>query len=247
MAEMAIFIDVYKCTACRACQVACKNWNQLKADKTESRGSHENPTDLSANTWNRIRFREVLMPDGKIDWSFFSDRCRHCDPAPCMEASKIPEAIVKHETGAVLFGEKTKELYFQDIRDACPFDIPRMDEKTKKIVKCTLCIDRVTNGLKPACVTACSTSALLYGPKADMINLAKKRVKELGGNACLYPGEEFNTIWALPDTPKHYGIAEAPKIHNYMFAGSKLFSPLGKASLAVGLIGYMRTRTERNQ
>ena len=213
MAEKAILIDVAKCTGCRACQVACKQWNQLPAEKTKNRGTYENPPDLSAHTWNRIRFNEV-PEDGELKWLFFSERCRHCEYPPCKDAADevVPGAIIKDKTGAVIFTKKTKKLNFSDIRDACPFDIPRLDKASGRIYKCTICIDRVTNGLEPACVKACPTGTLNFGDKSAMVKLAKKRVKELGGKASIYPSDEYNVFWVLPETEELYNLAKAPEI-----------------------------------
>ena len=212
MTEKAILIDIAKCTACRACQVACKSWNQLKADKTTNRGNHENPPDLSANTWNRIIWLEQIK-NGRIGWSFFNDRCRHCEAARCMETADddVKGAIIRDKTGAIIFTEKTKLLNYEDILESCEFDIPRYDESTGLIYKCTLCVDRIHYGLPPACVKACSTGALKFGSKSEMLKLAYKRIKALGKDAVLYPGEEYNTIWILPDKEAYYGLLAPDK------------------------------------
>lgn len=240
MVEMAIFIDVSKCTGCRSCQVACKNWNQLKAEQTTNRGTHENPPDLSATTWNRIRFNEVVK-DGGMTWLFLNDRCRHCQEPPCMFAAEdVPGAIIKDKTGAVVFTEKTKQLNYDDVRGACPFDIPRRDEKTGQIYKCTMCVDRISNGLKPACVCGCPTGTLNFGPKEEMIKLANKRVEELGGDAALYPGEEYNTFWVLSEAAEKYGLeAKAPVPGRTMFAWNKVLTSWGTLGLAAGFMTYV--------
>jgi formate dehydrogenase iron-sulfur subunit len=200
MDNMAIFIDISKCTACRSCQVACKNWNQLKAEQTENVGSHENPPDLSPLTWTRVRFFEKRK-NGGISWMFFSDRCRHCDPPDCKYIADtfVEGAIVKDESGAVLFTEKIKEIDPEEIISACPFNIPRFDEATGMFFKCNLCIDRIRAGLPPACVKACAFGALNFGTREAMLILADDRLKALKGDAILYPGREYNTFWVLPD------------------------------------------------
>ena len=226
MAEMAICIDITKCTACRACQVACKNWNELKAEKTVNKGGHENPPDLSASTWNRIRFYEENK-NGRIVWSFVNERCRHCEYAPCMQvAEDVPGAIIKEPSGAVVFTEKTKDLNFEDVRDACPFDVPRYDETSGRIYKCTLCADRVACGLKPACVAACPTGALNFGTKTAMLAYASNRIKELGRAATLYPGEEYNTFWVLPELYQHYNLAKPPERKSPIFSWNRLIAPV---------------------
>jgi len=203
MNNMSIFIDITKCTACRACQIACKNWHHLKAEQTENRGSHENPPDLSSQTWNRIRWIEQFEK-GKILWSFFSDRCRHCDPPDCKDAADefVKGAIIKDKCGAVIFTEKIKEIDpdgIDEILSACPYDIPRYDPETRMIYKCDFCLDRINAGLTPACVKACSTGALQFGKKTKMLELAYDRISKLGKDARLYPGEDYNVFWVLPD------------------------------------------------
>lgn len=245
MAEMAILIDVVKCTACRACQVACKSWNQLKAEKTQNQGTHENPPDLSAVTWNRIKHNED-MKDGKLRWLFFNDRCRHCAEPPCMGvAMDVPNAIIKDPTGAVVYTDETKKLIFQDAKDSCPYNIPRRDEKTGRIVKCTLCIDRITNGLKPACVKTCPTGTLSFGEKAAMLAKAKERIKALGGEANLYPGEEYNVLWVLPEPMEAYKLeVKAPQGTSRRAALAKMCAPLSPVGLAIAGLGLMRSETE---
>ena len=246
MEQMTLCIDISKCTACRACQVACKNWNQLKAEQTKNRGSHENPPDLSANTWNRIVFMETRLADGKIDWAFFNDRCRHCDDPPCMEgAESLPEAIVRDDSGAVIFTEKTKELDFDDVASYCPYGIPRKDDVSGRIVKCTLCVDRITHGLKPACVQACSTGSLNFGPRKEMLRFVEARVKALGPEANVYPDpmEDHNTLWILPLNRKHYPLAQARPIpRRQQMAKTRMPIAIGAAALAAAGLMHFRER-----
>ncbi|KJS28750.1 MAG: hypothetical protein VR64_23225 [Desulfatitalea sp. BRH_c12] len=211
MERMTLVIDVAKCTGCRSCQVACKNWNQLKGEQTENRGSHENPPDLSANTWNRVVFVESRDANGKIDMTFISDRCRHCEDPPCLEIGQsVPGAVVQDDSGAVIFGKKTREMDFDDLTSNCPYDIPRKNEATGRISKCTMCNDRVSNGLQPACVKACPSGALQFGPRQEMLRFASGRIEALGGDANLYPGEEHNVLWVLPESSRKYPLAQAP-------------------------------------
>lgn len=243
MEAMAILNDTSKCSGCRACQVACKNWNQLKGEKTVNWGSHENPADLSSHTWNRVRASEIQMPQGRFKWPFFSERCRHCEEAPCVLVAEdaAPGAIVKDITGAVIFTEKTASLPFDDIRDACPFNIPRQDKATGRLYKCTLCIDRITAGLKPACVSTCSTGALLFGTKTEMLKLAYKRIEELGGDASLYPGEEYSTLWVLKDKEEYYKLAKAPTPGPRHFAWKQRFGSWGPLGLAAAIVGLVKS------
>ena len=133
----SIFVDTSRCTACRGCQIACKEWHELPANKTTQYkwGSHQNPQDLNVNNYKLVRFSEHLE-DGKVRWNFFPDQCRHCDLAPCKEMGDLYHegAIIKDEkTGAVIFTEKTtvfSKEEFEEIRESCPYNIPRRNEET---------------------------------------------------------------------------------------------------------------------
>lgn len=181
MPGKTFFVDLSRCTACRGCQVACKQWKQLPAEQTKNTGSHQNPPDLSAITLKVVRFKEV-SDDSGLKWLFMPDQCRHCVTPPCKDAADgvNKEAIIEDKaTGAVIFTDKTKLVPFKVIKDACPYDIPRADEKTKLVTKCDMCNDRVTAGQQPACVKTCPTGAMNFGERDDMIALGKKRLEEL--------------------------------------------------------------------
>ncbi|OQX63012.1 MAG: hypothetical protein B5M56_04280 [Desulfococcus sp. 4484_241] len=245
MEEMAICIDVAKCMGCRACQVACKNWNCLGAEQTENIGSHENPPDLSARTWNRLVYRETLMPNGDVMWSFFNDRCRHCNPPSCAEgAEDVPGAVVWDDSGAVVYTDKTRELDFDDFFSYCPYGIPRQDPETGRIYKCTMCIDRITNGLEPACVKACPTGALNFGTKKQMLRYARARISELGPNANLYPGEDYNTLWVLPESEESYNLARATSARKHYRAAREPFSGV-LAGAVFAVLGFLNFITQR--
>ena len=95
MAEgKSFFIDTTKCTACRGCQMACKQWNQRSTEKTINRGNHQNPPDLSYNTWKLVRFSEI--PGEKVNWYFFPEQCRHCMSPPCKDVAdgKVKDAML---------------------------------------------------------------------------------------------------------------------------------------------------------
>ena len=156
------FIDTSRCTACRGCQVACKEWNELPANKTKQTGTHQNPPDLNPNNYKVVRFSEHLDGD-TIRWYFFPDQCRHCIDPPCVAVGgDLVDGAIIHDTktGAVIYTDKTRQLSeadFEEIRDACPYNIPRRDPATGQISKCTMCVERVVRGLLPACVKVCPT------------------------------------------------------------------------------------------
>jgi formate dehydrogenase iron-sulfur subunit len=204
----SFFIDTTRCTACRGCQIACKSWNQNGASMTKNRGSHQNPPDLDGNTFKLVRFKEVEK-DGKLAWYFFADQCRHCLEPPCKDTIEgyVSGAVEQDPaTGAVVYNEKTKKAPFEEVRASCPYNIPRLT-KDGRIVKCTMCIDRVSNGLLPACVKVCPTGTMNFGDREEMLALAKKRVEELKAKhpqAQLIDAEQIRTIYLVVDDPKVY-------------------------------------------
>ena len=174
-----ILVDVSRCTGCRGCQVACKQWNELPATDTVQTGSYQNPPDMNGDTYKIVRFREGRHENGKPYWNFFTDMCRHCVNPPCVLAADEGTMIHDEATGAVVYTEKTAENDFDVLLDACPYRIPRKNEKTGAIVKCTMCIDRISAGGIPACVQSCPTGAMRFGERAAMLELAHNRVEEL--------------------------------------------------------------------
>jgi len=208
----SFLVDTSRCTACRGCQIACKEWHELPANKTKQRGSHQNPPDLNPYNYRILRFSETLEND-KISWYFFPDQCRHCIDPPCKgEAEGYMEGAVIQDakTGAVVFTELTRKLSpeaCESLRSACPYDIPRRDEKTGLMTKCDMCVDRVSNGMLPACVKVCPTGAMNFGERADMLELAQKRLAEARKeypNATLADADSVNTIFLLVDEPGKY-------------------------------------------
>ncbi len=213
MADKSFFVDTTLCSACRGCQVACKQWNKNKAEVTTQRnwGNYQNPPDLTPNTFKLVRFNE-LEEDGRVRWYFFPDQCRHCVEPPCMEmALNIGcKAITRDEaTGAVLFNPKMRvsKADFKEIRSACPYDVPRRHEKVQIMAKCTMCFDRITKGLQPACVKTCPSGAMNFGDRDKMLALADKRLKELRPKhpkAQLLNADTVRTIYLVVDDPFKY-------------------------------------------
>src|SRR4030042_258894 len=211
MADKSLFIDTTKCTACRGCQISRKQGNMNPATKTVQRGSHQNPEDLSHVTYKLVRFSELEV-DGKPRWYFFPDQCRHCSTPPCkiMAESIGVKAISQDEaTGAVLYNPKVKvkEKEFKQIREACPWDIPRWDAKTQGMAKCTMCIDRIKEGMLPACVKTCPTGTMNFGDRDKMLEMANKRLKELKTTypkAQLLNADFTRTIFLVIDDPQRY-------------------------------------------
>ncbi len=206
----SIFIDTTKCTACRGCQMACKQWNQRATEKTINWGSHQNPPDLSSNTWKLVRFSEI--PGEEVTWYFFPDQCRHCMNPPCKDVAdqKAKGAIAQDETtGAVIFNPKVKvkPAVFREIQEACPYHIPRFNAAAGMMAKCTMCFDRVKSGLLPACVKTCPTGAMNFGGREEILEKAKKRLESIQGKykrTILTDMEDVRIFYLLVDDPKKY-------------------------------------------
>jgi formate dehydrogenase iron-sulfur subunit len=202
----AFFIDTTVCTACRGCQVAYKQWKGLPAEKTVNRGSFQNPEDLSFTTLKLVRMSEAEI-ENKLHWLFFPDQCRHCIEPPCLEAAGEPKAIYKDKaTGAVLYTKVTKELDTESIIESCPYNIPRKGPDGS-LSKCDMCIDRVSNGLQPACVKACPTGAMSFGEYKDMRFWAQARLSELKHKypkAALLNPDKTRVIYLVAFNPNLY-------------------------------------------
>ena len=171
----AVLVDVTRCTGCRGCQVACKEWNERVARKTVQDGSYENPKVLSSDCYTRIRFNEVKGKDGPV-WDFVKDQCLHCVEPACASACPVG-ALIKTEAGPVVYNYD-RCIGCRYCMVACPFDIPKYEwEKTMPWVqKCTFCSERISAGMQPACVQTCPTGALIYGDEKDVVATAWSRM-----------------------------------------------------------------------
>src|SRR6266508_2804136 len=218
--EISKIVDIDLCIGCKACEIACKEWNDLEVEETHNFGSYQSHENLSATTWDLMRFNEDNRPDGALAWLIRKDSCLHCDEPGCLLACPAPGAVVQYENGIVDFDE-SKCIGCQYCITGCPFDIPRLDSKTKKVYKCTLCVDRVSNSLEPACVKACPTGSIKFGSRSDMIAYGEEKVaklKERGfENATLYNPSGVNGVHMMYVVPRgdmlgDYGLPESPDV-----------------------------------
>jgi len=202
----SFLIDTTVCTACRGCQVACKQWHNLPAEKTKNRGSYQNPADLSFNTYKLVRMREEII-DGKLKWLFFPDQCRHCLEPPCQDTAGEPTAIFTDQaTGAVIYTSNTKGLIADEIIESCPYNIPRK-APDGTLAKCDMCLDRVENGLLPICVKTCPTGAVNFGDRNEILSLAQKRladVKDKYPQAMLIDPDDTRVVYLVAYDPNLY-------------------------------------------
>ncbi len=202
----SFFVDTTLCTACRGCQVACKQWHDLPAEQTANQGTYQNPADLSFDTYKLVRMREEVI-DGQLRWLFFPDQCRHCVEAPCEATAGDPAAIyTSAATGAVLYTANTRELDAAEIIESCPYNIPRKGADGI-LAKCDMCNDRVENGQPPACVKVCPTGAMNFGERDDMLGLAKSRLasaQKKFPKAMMLDPDDVRTIYMVAHDPNLY-------------------------------------------
>jgi formate dehydrogenase iron-sulfur subunit len=226
------FTDTTVCIGCKACEVACKEWNNLPADNLGLTGqSYDNTGALSANTWRHVAFVEEPGPGGvrataqpafQSGWLMMSDVCKHCHNAPCLEACP---------TGALFRTEFDTVVVQQDICNgcgycvpACPFGVVDISTLDGKAHKCTLCYDRLKGGLEPACAKSCPTDSIQFGEVGALQRRARERLDHLHQagrqSAYLYgtpgaPGatgglEHLNAFFLLTAPPEAYNLPRAP-------------------------------------
>ncbi|MGH9246578.1 MAG: formate dehydrogenase subunit beta [Acidimicrobiales bacterium] len=245
--EISKIVDIDLCIGCKACEIACKEWNDLPPDPTFNFGSYQSHEDLTPNTWDLMRFQEVDLDNGDLAWLIRKDSCLHCDEPGCLLACPAPGAIVQYENGIVDF-DQSKCIGCQYCIAGCPFDIPRFDQTTKKVYKCTLCIDRVANSLEPACVKACPTGSIKFGAKRDMVAYGEAKVEKLKArgfeDAMLYDPAGVGGLHMMYVVPRgeildEYGLPSDPEVKStFSFIGGlRSLRSLGAAATWAGLIG----------
>ena len=237
---VAKYIDTTTCIGCKACEAACQEWNDLRTVNTSQTGTYQTLPELDAEFWNLIRFKE-READGELMWLMRKDQCMHCAEPGCLEACPAPGAIVQYSNGIVDFHEEYC-IGCGNCITGCPFDVPRISKKDNKAYKCTLCSDRVSVGMEPACVKVCPTGAIVFGSKEDMIEHAEERIvdlKERGyKNAGLYDpqgvgGTHVMYVLKHADDPEKYsGLPKDPSISPMVALWKGAFKPL--ALLAIG-------------
>ncbi|WP_321268616.1 formate dehydrogenase subunit beta [Alcaligenes faecalis] len=252
--EVAKLIDTSKCIGCKACQVACMEWNDTRDEIGHNVGVYDNPADLTDKSWTIMRFAEYENPAGDLEWLIRKDGCMHCEDPGCLKACPSPGAIVQYTNGIVDFHEENC-IGCGYCVTGCPFDVPRISEKDKKAYKCTLCSDRVAVGQEPACAKTCPTGAIVFGTKEDMQHHAAERIEDLKSrgfeNAGLYDpagvgGTHVMYVLHHADKPELYSdLPKDPQISPMVALWKGVAKPLGVAAMAltalIGFFHYIRT------
>ncbi|MBI3693982.1 MAG: formate dehydrogenase subunit beta [Acidobacteria bacterium] len=216
---VAKLIDTSTCIGCKACEVACQEWNDQPFTIGAFEGTYQTLPDLAPNFWNLIKFRE-REENGNLAWLMAKYQCMHCVDPGCLRACPAPGAIVQYGNGIVDFNSENC-IGCGYCMTGCPFDVPKLDQKTKKVHKCTLCSDRVSVGLEPACIKACPTNCLSFGTREDLLAKADARVAALQADgrkgAGIYNpsgvgGTHVVYILAHAGYPENYGLPRDPTI-----------------------------------
>ncbi|HEY1939721.1 MAG TPA: formate dehydrogenase subunit beta [Candidatus Angelobacter sp.] len=254
--DVCKLIDTTTCIGCKACEVACVEWNGYEFRETTFDNTYQTMPETAWNFWNLIKFNEDVDSAGNVQWLMRKDQCMHCEEPGCLIACPADGAIVQYTNGIVDFNQANC-IGCQYCVSGCPFNIPKFNEATKKVYKCTLCSDRVGAGLEPACIKSCPTGCLHFGSKEDMKVEAIKRVAQLHanghGDAGIYnPGDPdqsatspgsiggTHVIYVLNDAknPERYGgLPAAPSVPLFVKLWKGPLKWIGGIGMAAGVLG----------
>jgi formate dehydrogenase iron-sulfur subunit len=227
MPTTAFLTDSTLCIGCKACEVACKEWNEVPADRVTFSGlSYDNTLALGHSTWRHVKFVEATPTPGlggnaaaPLSWAFSSDVCKHCEHAGCLEACPTG-SIVRTEFGGV---------YVQpDVCNGCgycivtcPFGVIDRRPDDGRAFKCTFCYDRQRGGLEPACAKACPTESIRFGAIDELRSAAAGRLatlRERGiDDAVLYDPTHttvggIHAFFIVRGDPRAYNLPPAPEL-----------------------------------
>jgi formate dehydrogenase iron-sulfur subunit len=252
---MGFYTDTTVCIGCKACEVACKEWNQLPATNggrnTLSGDSYDNTRRLDGIHWRHVKFIEQFDADRRQGrWLMMSDVCKHCVRAGCLEVCPTG-AIIRTEFDTVVIQSDVCNGC-RDCIGACPFGVIDMNPVSGTAQKCTLCYDRMRAGMTPACAQACPTASINFGTIRELKQKAQARVEQLHGRgergAYLYGADDkmlggLNSFYLLVDKPETYGLPPDPKLPSRNLKRGSVWSAIG--AVAVGIAGLLSLRTRR--
>jgi formate dehydrogenase iron-sulfur subunit len=223
--RMGFFTDTSVCIGCKACEVACKTWNEVPEDGLVLSGmSYDNTVGLGASTWRHVAFIEQPIPaagqaDG-VRWLMASDVCKHCTESACLDVCPTG-ALFRTEFGTVVVQDDVCNGCGYCI-PACPFGVIARRQEDGQAHKCTLCYDRLSTGMEPACAKACPTDSIQFGPLDELRERARLRVADLReageDGARLYLDDPADGVggggafFLLLDEPEVYGLPPDPVV-----------------------------------
>jgi formate dehydrogenase iron-sulfur subunit len=245
MGEKGFFTDTTVCIGCKACEVACKQWNQLPEDGLMFTGrSYDNTGALGASTWRHVAFVETPRSSGGIAFHMMSDVCKHCERAGCLEACPTG-ALLRTEFGSVYIQPDVCNGCGYCV-PACPFGVVDRSQDDGRAFKCTLCYDRLKDDLEPACAKACPTDSIVFGDLDELRARAAARVEELhdrgvpeaylyGAGAKEQPGTEgLHAFFLLVEEPEVYNLPSDPVAPAKKLGASWAAMALGALGAAAG-------------
>jgi formate dehydrogenase iron-sulfur subunit len=244
---MGFFTDTSVCIGCKACEVACKEWNHVPEDGLNLTGmSYDNTAGLGADTWRHVAFIEQKPAGdaGDIRWLMSSDVCKHCTHAACLDVCPTG-ALFRTEFGTVVVQEDVCNGCGYCI-PACPYGVIDQRKEDGRAWKCTLCYDRIGTGLEPACAKACPTDSIQFGPLDELRERAAGRLAQLQdagvGQARLY-GEDPDdgvggdgAFFLLLDEPEVYGLPPDPVVTTRDLPAMWRRAGIAAATLAAGAL-----------
>ena len=223
----AFLTDSTLCIGCKACEVACKEWNGIDADGMDFTGfSYDNTTALGHSTWRHVKFVEGSPQPGIggndaqiMSWSFSSDVCKHCEVAGCLEACPTGSLVRTEFGGVYLQPDICNGCAYCVV--SCPFGVVQKNEEDGRAFKCTFCTDRQKAELEPACAKACPTESIKFGRLDDIREEARKRLETLRArgmaDAQIYDPTETSvkgthSIFLLRGDPRTYNLPPHPEV-----------------------------------
>jgi formate dehydrogenase iron-sulfur subunit len=262
--RMGFFTDTSVCIGCKACEVACKEWNRVPEDGLVLTGmSYDNSVGLGADTWRHVAFieqqRPVSAPDGsagaadQLRWLMSSDVCKHCTHAACLDVCPTG-ALMRTEFGTVVVQEDVCNGCGYCI-PACPYGVIDQRKEDGRVWKCTLCYDRISDGMEPACAKACPTDSIQFGPLDELRSRASARLEDLHAageaSARLYGHDPSDGVggdgafFLLLDEPEVYGLPpdpvvttrDLPSMWRHAGAAAAALGALAAASFAASALG----------
>jgi formate dehydrogenase iron-sulfur subunit len=248
---VGFFTDTTLCIGCKACEVACKEWNQLPGHAPRFGDGYDNTGQLDEQNWRYVQFHERTTAKGGVAWNMMSDVCKHCTQASCMEVCPT-NAIIRTEFDTVYIQPDVCNGC-RDCIAACPYHVIGYDEQSGLARKCTFCYDRLQKNLVPACAKACPTESIKFGDLSTMRDLAGARLNQLRGQgmseARLYGDKEYgglHALFLLTDAPEAYRLPNAANA--VLPSRNNLRGYLGSLATAVlALVGAVVAFRERGE
>ncbi len=259
----AFFTDSTLCIGCKACEVACKEWNELEADGMDFSGfSYDNTLALGHSTWRHVKFVEDTPVPGiggnrseQATWEFSSDVCKHCEVAGCLEACPTG-ALVRTEFGGVFLQPDICNGCAYCVL-SCPFGVVQKNEKDGRAFKCTFCTDRQKAGLEPACAKACPTESIMFGRLDELREKAKDRLEVLHErgmqDAQLYDPTHTSVkgthaFFLIRGEPETYNLPPNPEVPTIYLKEGWRSSAIEGLAMAVGVaLSFLVARTSERR